>query len=215
MPVPSYKSRSDGFTLLEILVALAILGLMLGLVTTQMGDFFSANMKSATGKLSSTIRYLHDKASTQSLYIRLTFDFEKNGYWVEATTERFLLLSPEEIEKEKEEIEKEKEEKETPPEEGAVEYTRKYRNPEFGAVDEFLLRPVTFPNGVFLKDIYTSHDKGPVDAGKAFIHFFPNGTIEPAVINLRDEEDEVHFSIQINPIVGSTIILQEYTKLEE
>lgn len=226
------RKKEKGFTILEILVALAVAGLMLGIVTSQLRDWFSINVKSATRKLSSTIRYLHDKASTQNLYIRLVFDFEKNSYWVEATTERFLLTSKEILEDEREEIKKEKEEekkevKEAPAAtetaeagEGETEteeitYVKKYRTPEFGAVDEFLLKPVRLPEGVLIKDIYTSHDEGPVEGGKAFIHFFPNGYIEPAIINLMDEDDEVHISIEINPIVGDTYVREEYRSWEK
>lgn len=222
----SARNNQRGFTLFELIVAIAVVGLMVGIVVTQANDWFDTNIKSATNKLSSTIRYLHDKASTQNLYIRLVFDFEKNNYWVEATTEQFLLTTKEiekaeELEKEKEEKEGEEEEVTIESEEGGegeeetVTLVKKYRTPEFGAVDEFLLKPVGLPDGVFIKDIYTSHDEGPVSAGQAFIYFFPNGYIEPAIINLRDENDEVNFSIEINPIIGTTYLRSEYKAMEK
>lgn len=215
-----------GFTLVEMLVALALVALMFGIVSTQVGDWFDSDIKEATNRLSSTIRYLHDKAASQNLYIRLSFDFEKNSYWVEATTEQFLLTTKEVFDAEQLEIQQEMEDGEeeaAPVEEGeegeagageTVTYVKKYRTPEFGAVDEYLLKPVSLPKTVFLKDIYTSHDNGPVSSGVAFIYFFPNGYIEPAIINLRDEDDEVNFSIEINPIIGSTYIRDEYKAME-
>jgi len=220
------NNRNQGFTLFELMVAIAVVALMVGIVATQTSDWFDANLKKTTNRLSSTIRYLHDKASTENLYIRLIFDFDKNSYWVEATTEQFLLSTKEMREAEAVELEEEAEEG---PEEEIMEVTeegedgepvpvtlvKKYRTPEFGAVDEFLLKPVQIPDGVFLKDVYTSHDDGPINGGQVAIHFFPNGYIEPSIINLRDEDDEVNFSIEINPIIGSTTLRDEYKSMEK
>lgn len=213
-----------GFTLFELLIAISVVGLMVGIVVTQVDDWFDKNIKETSNKLSSTIRYLHDKASSQNLYIRLVFDFEKNSYWVEATSEQFLLTSKEvqeaeaeEAAAEAEEEEDEKEEVITEGEDGeekTVTTVKKYRTPTFTAVEEFLLKSVKLPDGVYLKDVYTSHDKGPVSIGQAFIYFFPNGYIEPAIINLRDEDDELNYSIKINPLMGTTSIESEYRELE-
>lgn len=232
MRVLHKKNNSLGFTLFELLVAIGVVALMFGVVTSQVGDWLDTKIKETTNRLSSTIRYLHDKASTQNMYIRLVFDFEKNGYWVEATTERFLLMEKEvksakELEQETEDKQKQKEaEKEKAAakpetdtsessEDGSAQTVEKYKEPEFTGVEEFLLKPVTLPDGIFLKDIYTQHDKGPVSLGQAYIYFFPNGYIEPAIINLKDEKDEINYSIQINPLSGKTDLEEGYRRLEK
>lgn len=228
---PGRWLNRKGFTLFELMVAIAIVGLVVGVVATQSNNWFDLNIKKATNRISNTVRYLRDKASTENLYIRLVFDFEKNNYWVEATTERFLLTSKEVLEaeeKEKEEeakeaetevktetVTKENEEGEEEEVDAEVSYVQKYRTPEFGAVDDFLLKPVSLPDGVFLKDIYTGRSEGPITGGQAFIYFFPNGYIEPAIINLMDEDDEVNFSIKIDPIIGATDLLGEYRAMEQ
>lgn len=215
------KNRERGFTLFELIVAIAVVGLMVGIVVSKSDDWFDLNIKSATNKLSSTIRYLHDKASTQNLYIRMIFDFEKNSYWVEATTEQFMLTTKEveeELAREAEDLADEEESEIMETEEEGEEVTppvERFTSPQFGAVDEFLLKPVKLPDGVYLKDVYTSHNDGPVSAGQAIVYFFPNGFIEPAIINLMDEDDEINFSIEINPIVGTTYLRSEYKAMEQ
>lgn len=227
------QKSQRGFTLFELMIAIAVVGLISGIVVSQMNDWFDVNIKTATGKLSSTIRYLHDKATSQNIYIRLVLDVDKNAYWVEATTEQFLLSTKEAEAADRELIEKEKREAKPEEETVAPETTdgetadttstefqagssavKKYRTPQFGAVDEFLLKPVQFPEGVFIKDVFTSHDNGPISGGQAYIHFFPNGFIEPAIINLRNEVDDVQYSIEINPIIGTTKLRSEYKTLE-
>jgi len=217
------KENKAGFSLFELLVVIAIIGLMMGIVITKSADWFDLNIKKATNRLSATVRYLHDKASTENLYMRLVFDFEKNSYWVEATAERFMLASKEIEEQDKIEAEEEAElEKEmeaetelTEGEEGEEKkpMVKKFRTPEFSSIDDFLLKSVSLGEAVLIKDVYTRHDTGPVSSGQAFIYFFPNGYIEPAIINLQDEEDEINFSIKINPIMGTTEIRQEYREL--
>lgn len=227
------KTSQSGFTLFELIVAIAVVGLMVGVVVSRVDDWFGVNIKRAANRISSTIRYIHDKATTQNLYVRMVFDFEKNSYWVEATSEQYLLTTKEveEADKLAEEEERQKEEKEKKVEgevtaeaggediEGIadteIQSVKKYRTPQFGAIDEFLLKPVSLPDGVFLKDVYTSHDKGPVSGGQAFIYFFPNGYVEPSIINLKDENDEINYSVEVNPIIGNTYLRDEYKGMEE
>ena len=54
---------------------------------------------------------------------------------------------------------------------------------------ENLLKGQKFPNSVFLKDVFVEHHEGAVENGQVTIAFFPNGYVERAVINLRDEDD--------------------------
>jgi prepilin-type N-terminal cleavage/methylation domain-containing protein len=87
---------AGGFTLLEIVVSLAVIGLMLGIVVSRMDTMLEWDMKSASTKLASTIRYLYNKAATEGLYMRLVLDLEEQAYWVEATTDPFTFSAGEE-----------------------------------------------------------------------------------------------------------------------
>ena len=48
-------------------------------------------MKKTSNKLASTIRYLYNKAAMEKLYIRLVLDLEEQSYWVEATSDPFVI----------------------------------------------------------------------------------------------------------------------------
>ncbi|MBI4126129.1 MAG: hypothetical protein HY465_01415, partial [Deltaproteobacteria bacterium] len=89
------------------------------------------------------------------------------------------------------------------------------KEPTFSQVAEHLLRPVKLPDGVYFKDIAVEHDPRAVNAGKVTLAFFPNGYVEAAVINLRDEDDEVHYSLKTKPVLGEVSIESEYRTLEE
>ena len=91
-----WQGRQRGFTLLEIVVTIAVIALMLGVVVSRMDTMMEWDMKNASNKLASTMRYLYNKAATEGLFIKLVLDFDENTYWVEATTDPFVISAGEE-----------------------------------------------------------------------------------------------------------------------
>ncbi len=216
-----------GFTLLEMIVALAIVALILGVMVSRMDRMLEWDMKKASNKLASTVRYLYNKSATEGLYIRLVLDIDENAYWVEATTDPFTLSSGEGEKKksgsDKKAEEKKKEETKPGAEAGAAEGQKtaaagspgeiKPHEPVFNQVDEFLLKPTKLPDTVFFKDVYVEHEPHAVAGGKAVIYFFPNGYVEHAIINLRDETDETQYSLETNPVSGKVSIEDRYRNM--
>ena len=225
-------SLPRGFTLLEIVVSLAVVGLILGVTISRMDTVMAWDLKRSSTKLASTIRYLYNKAATEGLYIRLVLDLDEQTYWVESTTDPVLLESGDGArEKANDKAQKKAKEKEAaakageeakkgeaatgkeekagakPP--GAPE-TIKEREPVFSPVESYLLKPTKLPDTVFFKDLQVEHRQFPVEGGKESIYFFPNGFVEHAVINLRDEKDETHYSLETNPVSGRVSIEDRY-----
>lgn len=188
------KNRA-GFTLIELMITLVIVGLIMGLVIGQVGKTLSWDFKATARRLASTIRYLYNKSATEGVTLRLVFDLDDPGYWVEGTSRNFALT------KEEEEAFKDKEEMEK-------------KAPAFSPQESSLTKPFKLPRGVYFKDIYAEHQVAPVDSGKAYIYFFPQGYVERSVINLRDNDDEVHFGLKINPISGTAKIEANYIEPE-
>lgn len=211
--MPRFRfGKAAGLTLFEIIVALAVIGLIMGLTIGGMGRLLEWDMKKASNRLVSTMRYLYNKSATEGMFIRLVLDLDENVYWVEATKDPFVVSRGEGgLEAAKEP----KEEEETKTLQGAWEgEVQKVKPPKakFGQVDSFLLKPTKLPSSVFFKDVYVEHRPQPVEAGKVSIFFFPNGYVEEAVINLRDEDDEVHYSLTTNPISGRVQIESRYKR---
>ncbi len=212
--------RPPGFTLLEIVVTIAVLSLILGVVVSRMDTMLEWDMKNASNKLASTIRYLYNKSATEGLYIRLVMDLTENVYWVEATTDPFVISAGEDEgvrmrggagEDEGEAIQEGE-----GGEEGAEGgYAIRPSEPVFTKVDSYLLKPTKLPSTVFFKDVYVEHERTAVDGGRVEIYFFPNGLVEHAVINLRDDDDETNYSLETNPISGRVNIEDRYRTREE
>ncbi len=222
-----------GFTLFELLITMAIVGMVLGLVVGGMGRFLETDMKSASARLAAVIRYLYAKSVTESAYIRLVLDFDQQVYWVEATGDPVRLSRPsdsadmsvaEKKASEEREAERKKQEEQTATAkaqagEGEVlevpENSILPKEPQFGSVDSYLLKPTKLPDGIFLKDVYVEHRDDGVDSGKEYIYFFPNGYVESAVINLRNEDDDINYSLKTYPLSGRVGIENAYRSLDQ
>ena len=203
--------KASGLTLFEIIVAMALVGLIMGLTIGGMGRLLEWDMKKASNRLVSTMRYLYNKSATEGMFIRLVLDLDEHVYWVEATMDPFVVSRGEGGLGATEEETETKTLKGAWEEEGEV---QKLKPPKakFGQVDSFLLKPTKLPSSVFFKDVYVEHRPNPAEAGKVSIFFFPNGYVEEAVINLRDEDDEVHYSLTTNPISGRVQIESRYKR---
>lgn len=196
------KSKK-GFTLIELMVTLVIVGLIMGLAIGQVGKTLSWDFKAAARRLSSTIRYLYNKSATEGVTLRLVFDLDDPSFWVEGTSESFTLTREEE-----EAFSKRSETKDSKSEE------LKSKEVTFSPQESSLTKPYHLPKGVYFKDIYAEHQIAPVDSGKAYIYFFPQGYVERSVINLRDKNDEVHYGLKVNPISGISKIEADYIEAE-
>lgn len=178
---------------------MAIVGVIFAIGVTGLRSVFNVGLKSAAGKMSATLRYLSNKAVTDHMYLRMVYDFEGQSYHVEESADPFVV-SPEE-----ESGAKKKEKGSIAEREGEESKTS-----SFTPSESKLLQPVKLPSGVFFKDVSVSYLKDKKTEGEAYTYFFPDGFATPTLINLRDEDDGEHFSIEVLPLSGRVKVTGEY-----
>ena len=223
MPTWLHSTSKRGFTLIELMVSIMLIGLVMGLVVsgTQGG---SGDVSATADRLAATMRFLHDKAATEGSYFKLVLDLDEQSYWVEATRDPYLLARPDETPEIKPEI-PETEQNKAAPEladaapaasaDGALPKVAplKPKEPTFTPVSDFLLKSTRLPDGVFFKDVFVEHLPTAAGAGRASIAFFPNGYVEEAIINLRDADDKYTFSLKTSPLLGRVDVTDGYREL--
>jgi len=193
----SMKDGARGFTLIEIMIVVVIIGAIMGLGVSVMFPGNEAKLRDQTAKLSGTIKFLYNEAAVKNKYFRLNFDLDAQTYSVESSTEPFLVRMVQEAPKKKDAAEA-KDTAEASPTAGFTE--------ESG----FLVQSSKLPDGIKFKDIYVMHLKERQEHGKLEAYFFPNGFVEPMVINLTDEDEQSVYSLQVNPLTGKAKIRSEY-----
>lgn len=81
--------QSKGFTLIELMVVIVVLGVMMTLIIPQLGNIGDANLKRSARHLTGMIRFLRDEAQAKKTVYRLRFDIQGGKYWAE----EFTILS--------------------------------------------------------------------------------------------------------------------------
>ena len=75
--------RESGFTLIEILVVIVLIGSFLLIAVPKFQDITDVNLKTSSRNLSGTIKYLYNEAVFKKNIYKLVFDLDNDEYWVE------------------------------------------------------------------------------------------------------------------------------------
>ncbi len=75
-----------GFTLIELMIVIVVIGVMLSLVIPRLGEIGEANLKRSVRHLTGMIRFLRDESQARKAVYRLRFDIQGGRYWAEVMT---------------------------------------------------------------------------------------------------------------------------------
>ena len=227
------RRDDDGFTLIEIVVVIAILALVMGLGTRGFRALTKSDLRASSAHLSGAIRYLFDRASATGKVHRLVIDIGEGKYWAEVSDDRFYvpheaeteadLRRREEKEAEQDEEKRRKEEEKAKALESSsssASSSSSYdpsklevgdfapKRARFAAFKEVALKPVDLKNAK-IRSVYTPRVTDAITAGRAYIYFFPLGQTEPAIITLTDPKEQSFYSLVVHPITGRVRIYSE------
>lgn len=197
----SSRKAQFGFTLLELLMVIAIIGGLTGIAVSTFSQISNTKIRVASNKLSAALRHSFGYAVSHGRYVRMVLDLEGERYWVEssdqpiflASTKREENIDPNELtEEEKEAIEEAKEE-------GRPVKQR----PRFAT--DSVISEVKLDKGLNLRSVFTANQEEVFSTGKAYIHFFPNGFAEPAMVVIGQGEsidDGGTYTLILSPLTG-------------
>jgi general secretion pathway protein H len=211
-----------GFTLLELLVVLALLGLVMAMAVRGVRSFANSDLRASSTKMAGAIRYLFDRASTTGRIHRLVIDFEQGRYWAEVSDDRLYMARERETDQsraaEAEATAKEDEEAKRQEEEGeaAIDITRyqpqefRPKRARFEAFKEMAVKAVQIKGGVKIAGLFTPRLAEPMAAGQGYIYFFPMGLTEAAQVYLSDSKQETFYTLVVHPLTGRVTVHNSY-----
>jgi len=219
------RGPQSGFTLLEMLIVLVIVGLMAGMSIRGLRTLAKSDLRANTSRLSGAVRYLFDRASTTGKYHRLVIDVDEGRYWAEVSDDKFYIPREPETEasvKKLAELQAEMDDKDRKRAEmaeasGGFDMSKvepqdfRPKRVRFGSFKETTLKAVTMKNTKVM-DVFTPRVADLVTAGRAYVYFFPLGQAEPAIVHLSDTAGETVYSLVVHPITGRVRIYNEYVK---
>jgi general secretion pathway protein H len=85
------KQRSQGFSLIEVMIVVVIIALLMGGVGLSIGATDRVKLRSSSWILMAAVRFAYSRAVTQGSTTRVVLDFEKKTIHVEETKGRVVL----------------------------------------------------------------------------------------------------------------------------
>lgn len=215
----SFLKSKHGFTLIEVLVVIAIAATMMGLAVSLFGGTYHTMVKREVSHFAGSARFVYNDAIQHHLFERMVVDLDDQSYWVETSEKPFYVQNAEQIEaesKSKKNLFKNSNKKHletsgltkadapTTADAGAVDGEEPVSN--FSLSDNEVVKKVKLNKGVKIRDVVLSRLKEPVTEGQIEIYFFPTGLTEQVLVHFSNSNNEEPWHVMINPLTAHATI---------
>jgi len=216
MRTPS-RHHQRGVTLIELLVAIAIVAMLAGGAIMGVGALSSAHLRESATLVASAVRVAYNHANATSRTTRLAFHFAERTITVEDSAGKMFLQSGDRTggAADASDIEEE-----VIAESEAILDGPRAPRPSFSPIKNLLGfdgnsgAVATKPLGrkIYFRQIEVAHDDEPATSEVSYLYFFPGGQTERASIQVQktaeaDVEDNDILSIVVAPLTGKVQIV--------
>jgi prepilin-type N-terminal cleavage/methylation domain-containing protein len=190
----------SGFSLIEMLVVMAIIALVAATALPTVSSYFQVSIQSATREIASTVKETYYSAVLSGKVHRLAYDLKEQTFWTESTRNLVLLHTAKTQETEKSQHRFDRNE-------------TKPKN-EFQMEEQVTRKKKALPRGVLFEDIFNERSSKNIETGIVYTHIFPNGFTEQTLIHLKDSSNH-QVSLVITPLLGMTDYYPMYHKASD
>ena len=204
-------------TLFELMIALAVAGLVVGALSTMVGRMRKSELRRDTGDVVAAVRSAFDRSAATGVHHRIVFDLERRQYRLERCEGRVRLQRGTDS-RERGEL--------TTVNDQLAQVTEQLKNLTSGdaameaqetvkqavgtaqcvALDGKKGETRTLRGANEFAKIHASHLEEPAEDGEVSLHFFPLGYGQKAAIELADDDDG-EMTIVIHPLTGQVEVM--------
>jgi general secretion pathway protein H len=207
-PKAGSRRRQRGMTLIEVVIAIALVAVLAGSLLFGKNMLVGSRVKSAATLIVASVRFGLTRANATGKPTRLVIDFEKKQLSIEEASGSEMLREKSKDQTGGADPATAAETKARTEAERIVEGPRAPR-PRFsklanvsGAIED-LAAGRALGDGVEIVQVRTEHDDEYVTEGRAYIYFWPAGTTERAVVQLKKAGDkDASLTVVLSPLTG-------------
>jgi general secretion pathway protein H len=198
------RPRPRAFTLIELMIVVAVIALLAMAAGPAMGGLTGADARKAAGQLAGSMRWLFDSASVRHATCRLALSPRERAFWAECASGRTAISRD--------------------PEKQAAATAEAADGEPAGAArkDATGFAPFTdpvvkrreLPGAVAITAIRIDGRDALLDGRASFVHFFPGGRAQAAQVTIADGGHV--YTVKLEPFTGrARVIAGEPTERDE
>ncbi|MGO9831114.1 MAG: Tfp pilus assembly protein FimT/FimU [Myxococcaceae bacterium] len=211
---------SAGFTLIEVMVVIAIAATLLGAAVVGIGAITGARARATLGELGGTMRAMYDRAALTGHTCRIVFDLppgDTTGFTYRAECATRAVTTAGDRDKTLREDTLARDEAAKRGNRGSFNarsgsslldvLSREKDRVEAAAKFSVFTSPEVEPrrvSGVKLS-VWTPHQRQPARSGLAYVYFFPQGSAERAQLTARQGNSV--WTLTVSPLTGNTTVV--------
>jgi general secretion pathway protein H len=189
------RRTARGFTLVELLIVVAVVALLAGLAAPAVGTVTGANARKAAGELAGAMRFLFDSAALRHATCRLALDLDAGAWWAECAPGATAIGRGEEDERELERRFSD---------EKSAELRRLLARSEFGRFEDRLVERRELPGRAGFGAVHVEGRRAQ-EEGTAYVYFFPGGQAQRAYVPLADGDNL--YTVVLEPFTGRSRVV--------
>lgn len=189
-----------GFTLIELMVVIAVVAVMAAAVVPAVNSVTGANARAAAGELAGGLRWLFDTAALRHETCRMALDLDRGRWWPECTSGEGRGRRGPVLSKEGTIAEEDDSLADRFPDERDAEARRLLAGARFGEFRDRLAKRQSLPGSAAFTEVWTQHQREPLSKGMAYVYFFPQGQAEAARIPVSD--GSFVYTVMLQPLTG-------------